>query len=81
MKVIIYATVTCPTCMALEELMKKKNIEFEVKLLEESSNMIEMLMVGSSSPNTQRWASPVLSVDGKFIESGKEIEWVESVKN
>ena len=81
MKVVLYATITCPTCKALEELMKKKNIDFEVKLLEKSENMIEMLMLGSSTPNTQRWSTPVLSVDGKFIESGKEIEWIESVKN
>ncbi len=79
MKVIIFTTKTCPECHQLEELMKKKGIAFEEKLLEIDDNMADMLFIGGQT-GSPRWSPPILCVDGKFIDAGKEIEWIEGVK-
>ena len=59
--------------------MEKKHVPFTTKLLEDSDNLIEMLMAGSTR-NKQRWTPPILSVDDKFIDAGKEVEWIEGFK-
>jgi glutaredoxin len=79
MKVIIFTTKTCPRCHQLEELLKKKGIIFQEKLLEIGDNTAEMLFIGGQT-HQPRWSSPILCVDDKFIESGKEEEWIEGIK-
>lgn len=39
MKVIVYTTMSCPFCDSLEAYLKEKNIEFEERRVDESSDI------------------------------------------
>ena len=61
--VILYST-HCTKCKVLETKLKQKNIQYE-----ECNNVDEMLSKGIQSV-------PYLEVDGKLLDFGKAVKWV-----
>lgn len=60
---ILYST-GCPRCMVLEKKLGQANIEFSVE-----SDVEKMIEMGYEQ-------APILEVDGKPLEYGEAVKWV-----
>ena len=68
MSVILYST-HCPKCTVLETKLKDANVDFELE-----TDMDVMIKKGFMS-------APKLEVDGKVMEFGDAIKWVNDKLN
>lgn len=67
MKVVLYST-GCSKCAVLEKKLKNAKIEFEI-----SDDVKSLIRKGFFS-------APVLEVDGKFMDFGAAVNWVNSLE-
>lgn len=59
----LYST-NCPKCKILEKKLNEKNIQYEI-----TTDINEMTNLGFNS-------APMLDVEGKVLDYGKAIKWV-----
>ena len=63
MKIIIYSTSTCPTCVKAKNLFNKWNLDFEQKMVDSDRDaLVEMSEITNGARTV-----PQIVIDGKWI--------------
>lgn len=65
-------TTHCPNCQAIESMLKKKNLEFDI--VDDKDEIVE---VGRAN---KILSAPILEVDGKFYKFADALKVIRSIE-
>jgi len=72
MKIVVYTLPNCSGCRFLKEWLKRHNLPFEERNMEDTNVMAELIFCINYVSS-----APVLEVDGKFYKEDEIKKWMD----